>query len=360
MKSILFVLPSLCPGGAERVFATLLNHFPHDRYQLNLALVYKSVDRFYEIPAHVKVYELSVSRVVLAAMPLLRLVWRIEPVAIFSALGHLNMLVIALKLLYPHHPGVFAYEGSTVSRNIAAEPHSLVMGIFYRFLYPRATRVICLCRAMLDDLQKHFAVPRQKMVVIYNPLDSEKIRQKAVQDGNPFEKAGPGPHIVCVGRLDPAKGYDEVLKALKGWTDRYPDLQLWLVGDGPLRQALAEQAGELDVTQHLNFVGFQRNPFRWVSHADLFLLASRYEGLPNALMEAIVLECPVWVKKHPGGAGEILAITGLGDRATPCLDLEQRLFEKPGRECAAKAEKVFQARAVVEQYLQLIETGSCG
>jgi glycosyltransferase involved in cell wall biosynthesis len=132
------------------------------------------------------------------------------------------------------------------------------------------------------------------------------------------------------------------------------------VGDGPLRQALAEQAGELDVTQHLNFVGFQRNPFRWVSHADLFLLASRYEGLPNALMEAIVLECPVWVKKHPGGAGEILAITGLGDRATPCLDLEQRLFEKPGRECAAKAEKVFQARAVVEQYLQLIETGSCG
>ena len=192
MKGILFVLPSLCPGGAERVFATLLNHFPHDRYQLHLALVYKSVDRFYEIPAHVAVHELSVSRVILAAVPLLRLVWRIEPVAIFSALAYLNMLVIALKWLYPHHPGVFAYEGSTVSRNIAAEPHSLVMGILYRFLYPRATRVICLCRAMLDDLQKHFVVPRQKMVVIYNPLDSEKIRQKAVQDGNPFEKAGPG------------------------------------------------------------------------------------------------------------------------------------------------------------------------
>jgi glycosyltransferase involved in cell wall biosynthesis len=110
------------------------------------------------------------------------------------------------------------------------------------------------------------------------------------------------------------------------------------------------------VTQHLNFVGFQRNPFRWVSHADLFLLASRYEGLPNALMEAIVIECPVWVKKHPGGAGEILAVAGLEDRATPSLDLEQRLFEKPDRECAARAEKVFQARVIVEQYLQLVET----
>ena len=53
----------------------------------------------------------------------------------------------------------------------------------------------------------------------------------------------------------------------------------------------------------------------------------------------------------------ILAIAGLGDRATPSLDLEQRLFDKPERECAAKAERVFQARVIVEQYLQLVETG---
>ena len=87
------------------------------------------------------------------------------------------------------------------------------------------------------------------------------------------------------------------------------------------------------------------------------MLASRYEGLPNALMEAIVLECPVWVKKHPGGAGEILAISDLEDRATPFLVLEQRLFEKPDRERAARAERVFQARTIVAQYLRLIETG---
>jgi len=354
-RCVLFVLPSLCPGGAERVFSTLLAHFPRDRYQLHLALIYRGVEPFYTIPEYVTVHQLNASRVVFAGFPLVRLIWQIRPQAIFSALGHLNMLVIGLKGFYPGQPRVFAYEGSTVSQNLAAEPHPYLMRMLYRWLYPRATRVICLCRQMFDDLQQNFAVPPEKMKIIYNPIDVEMLKLKASSEGNPFAKAGKGPHVVCVGRLDPAKGYEQVVRALPEWRKIYPEIKLWLVGDGAMRPVLTELAQSLGVASQLVFAGFQKNPFRWVANADLYLLASNYEGLPNALMEAVVLGSPVWVKKHPGGSGEILELAGIADRQTSSLQLEKRLFERPPAQAATQAIKAFCVQSIVENYLELID-----
>jgi glycosyltransferase involved in cell wall biosynthesis len=157
---------------------------------------------------------------------------------------------------------------------------------------------------MLNDLADHFAVPREKMVRIYNPVDFGKIRQLAEADRNPY--AGVGPHLVAVGRLSSEKGYDLLLDAMALVHEALPHAQLTILGTGPLEAALRAQQGSLGLAEVVRFVGFAPNPYPYFRHADLFVLSSHYEGFPNALLEALTLGTRVVATDCPGGVREIL------------------------------------------------------
>jgi glycosyltransferase involved in cell wall biosynthesis len=85
----------------------------------------------------------------------------------------------------------------------------------------------------------------------------------------------------------------------------FPGAKLTILGEGPLERQLKEQAVGLGVDHAVTFMGFQENPWPYVKHADLFILCSRYEGLPNALLEVLALDVPVVATDCPGGVREI-------------------------------------------------------
>lgn len=312
MKKVLFILPSLRGGGAERVMVTLLKYLDREKFDLHLALVTKEGPYLAEVPDDVRTYDLGAQRVRYAFLPMLKLIRKLKPDVVFSTLGHLNMALIILKFLMPKHTRLIVREANTVSEIVRLSSRPLLWQFLYKTLYKRADLIVCQSDYMQQDLIKNFNIPAEKTVRIYNPVDIESIKKKANSGENPFPSSSP--NIVAIGRLVYQKGFDRLLRAMPQLLKEKPNAKLWILGEGPLEQELRGQCNRLGIAKNVEFAGFQENPYVWLKHADLFVLSSYYEGLPNVLLEAIACGCPVVAVDHPGGTREIMEKLGLSDR----------------------------------------------
>jgi glycosyltransferase involved in cell wall biosynthesis len=303
-KRILFLLPSLTGGGAERVFTTLLRHLDRSRFEPHLALLQAQGAYMRDIPQDVPIQDLNVSRVRYALPKILRMIWNMRPQTVLATMGHLNIALIAAKPFFPPETKLVVREAVIPSALFREENKNIrLWGWLYRNFYKRADRVVCLSDSMVSDLVENLGIPREKLVRIYNPVDTEKVREIAQIGSNPFN--GSGPHLVAAGRVCRQKGFDLLIEAMPAVLRRFPDAQLMILGEGPLEAELKEQARNLGLQEKVYFLGFQANPWLYLKHADAFILPSRYEGLPNVLLEALALGTPVVVSDCPGGIREI-------------------------------------------------------
>jgi glycosyltransferase involved in cell wall biosynthesis len=303
-KRILFLLPSLTGGGAERVFTTLLRHLDRTRFEPHLALLQAQGAYMADIPQDVPIHDLKVSRVRYALPKIMRLIWKMRPQTILATMGHLNIALISAKPFFPPDTKLLVREAVIPSALFREERKNIrLWGWLYRNFYKRADKVVCLSDSMVSDLVENFSIPREKLVRIYNPVDTGKVRESAQTGSNPFN--GTGPHLVAAGRICRQKGFDVLIDAMPAVLQRFPDAQVVILGEGPLEAELREQARSLGLQEKVIFLGFQANPWLYLKHADVFVLPSRYEGLPNVLLEALALGTPVVVSDCPGGIREI-------------------------------------------------------
>jgi glycosyltransferase involved in cell wall biosynthesis len=203
------------------------------------------------------------------------------------------------------------------------------------------------------------------MVTIYNPVDLDEIRARAAAAPNPFEGQGVGPHLVAAGRISPVKGFDTLIRALPALHELHPDAELWILGeDRSANKATRRQLEGLchahGVADRVHFIGHQDNPYPFFKHADLFVLSSRYEGLPNVLLECLGCGCPVIALDAPGGTREIMESTGQIHRLTAELDWKLEWFrggDSRGDQPDLSSFSVRRATAAYEDVLG-IEKGS--
>jgi glycosyltransferase involved in cell wall biosynthesis len=176
--SVLFVVPNLHVGGAERVVTTLVRNF--DRQQFNVALV--AIDGRNQaiaddLPANIDVLDLECTRVRYSAPALIRLIWMRRPDVIFSVLGHLNLLLALIKPLLPRSTKLVARETTVVSSNLTGNRYSAIWKLAYRLLLHRCDAVICQSQVMRDDLITAIGLSRENLSIVRNPLDIERIRR---------------------------------------------------------------------------------------------------------------------------------------------------------------------------------------
>jgi glycosyltransferase involved in cell wall biosynthesis len=157
---------------------------------------------------------------------------------------------------------------------------------------------------MGKDLLKHFSLSSDKIAILPNPVDVKAIRRAAFGAGSPYQKDKK--NVVAVGRLTYQKGFDLLIKSIQRVMESAPDIHLTIVGQGPQNPSLRSLAAKLGVAQSVTFAGQQDNPFPFMTHADLFVLSSRWEGSPNVALESLACGTPVLAFDCPGGIGEVV------------------------------------------------------
>lgn len=175
-------------------------------------------------------------------------------------------------------------------------------------LYNKADEVVVVSKAIKEDLVKNFGLKENKIKVIYNPYDIVKINQLAEEEiAEDQIKIFNNPIIITAGRLSEQKGQWHLIRAFKKVKFEIPDAKLIILGQGELKDYLRQLASDLKLENDIYFLGFQKNPFKYIARSNIYVLPSLYEGFPNALCEAMACRVPVISSDCKSGPREILA-----------------------------------------------------
>jgi glycosyltransferase involved in cell wall biosynthesis len=301
---VLLLIPHLGGGGSERVTELLARGLSAEKYELHLGLVTQTASGREGLPSWVHLHALGAPRVRAGAIPLLRLVRRLKPELVLSGMFHLNFLVLLLRPLFPKGTRVLVRQNGTVSSALAFGGLPWHTRLLYRLLYRRADRVICQTRAMAEDLAGELRLAEDRLTVLPNPVDVEEIRDAIGKIPSP--QSGSGPHLLAVGRLAREKGFDLLLRALAPVRREFPDASLLIAGAGPEEAELKALCHALGLDLAVRFAGHLARPWSCFAEATLFVLSSRHEGLPNALLEAAAGGLPIVALPASGGVVELL------------------------------------------------------
>ena len=323
---------SLYGGGSERQLVQILENLNRDRFEPFLYLVYKKGELLDRVPPDVLVTSFDTR----TTDPKLYWPGRMHGrrVKDFASFLRENRIDVAYdRTFHMTMIAAPATERANVRRvsTIVTDPNRdfhQIAGRFRKFkwsllkkAYDSADRVVAVSNGVAHAAREFYQLSGSNLQTVYNSLDLKRLDENA--DQNPFTSfAPPSPdstadplfRIVAAGRLHHQKGFDLLIRATaklvhEGGADR---LSVHILGDGPEQAALRELIQAERLTNHVHLEGYQTNAADWYRHANLFVLSSRYEGMPNALMEAMACQVPVVSFDCPSGPAEILREGALG------------------------------------------------
>lgn len=229
-----------------------------------------------------------------------------------------------------------------------------------RRYYPRADAIVAVSDGVADDLAIVAQLPRERIVTVYNPTDLAHIATRAAEPApHPWLEDGGAPVIVAVGRLAAQKDFTTLLRAF-ALLKAARAARLLILGEGRLRPQLEALAHELGIAGAVALPGYAENPFAALARARLYVLSSRYEGLPGALIQALACGCPVVSADCPSGPAEILdhgrygRLVPVGDATTLAGAMAAALDETPDPQRQKTRAEYFSVDRAVDNYLDLL------
>lgn len=302
-KSLFILLPNLEPGGAEHVVMMLLNYFDRTVFKMTLIVIDSGDGNLRpKVPADIRLIALNKRRVRSALPALITLLRLNKPDIIFSNLSHLNLGLAMCKCWLPPNSNLVVRESNIISQNVRLYSFSFVFKLLYKIFYKNIDIIICQSDEMADDLRQYYNIPSRKIRTINNPLDILSLQKRA---GEFVPKRTSEYVFVACGRLDYQKGFDLLLHSLSDLSN--PNWVLWMIGEGKLARELRELSADLGISDKVTFLGFKENPYPYLKYADLFILSSRFEGIPNVVLESLALKTPVIATPAPGGVTALLS-----------------------------------------------------
>jgi len=334
-KRLVFHVPSLRGGGAERVFVLIANELARRGHEVTLftwngegpnAALRSDAVHLVDLGIPIRGDGFGKPATITGLLRSAGFYRRHRPDAVFSAPEFANLITtLALSLglsrakLFPS----FHAAASIPSNDFGSKIAVLLSGLVGR----RATQAIAVSAGVGRDVAAR-GIAADKVVVINNPLPPAVALRPAggsPGQGYPWQAElaalGDGPVIATAGRLVGVKDHPTLLRAFASLVTRRP-ARLVLFGDGPLRGELEAESRELGIASRVLFAGYVNDPAACYAAADLFVLSSTSEGFGNVLIEAMAAGVPVVSTDAPHGPREILA-DGKYGTLVPVADAEE-------------------------------------
>ncbi|MEE6161778.1 glycosyltransferase [Cylindrospermopsis raciborskii DSH] len=361
-KKITLFLPSLKGGGAERIMVYLANGFAQRGFAVDLVLVKAEGPYLPLVSDQVRVIDLNCPRV-LASLPSLIRYLKIEkPHAILSTLDHANVIAIIARALTRGSQKIavrVASNISTTQRHTKSIQARLTAGLV-RYTYNWVDQVIAVSQGVAEDLVKSHNIPHNQVTTIYNPAITPQLLDGIQEPFNhPLFAPGNLPVILGVGRLTEQKDFTTLIRAF-AHLNQHHSARLMILGEGEDRAKLESLVKTLDLEQQVSLPGFVDNPFPYMKQSSVFVLSSCFEGMPNALLQAMACGTPVVCTDCPSGPREILE-DGKWGQLVPVGDVEamakailaslQGETQRPSMEIL---ETRFGLDTIVDQYLSIL------
>jgi GalNAc-alpha-(1->4)-GalNAc-alpha-(1->3)-diNAcBac-PP-undecaprenol alpha-1,4-N-acetyl-D-galactosaminyltransferase len=272
-KKYVFIIGALSFGGAERVICNLANEFSRNNHDVILIALHKREPSYMLNKEITVINGVNGNTPLLIAINLRKILKREKAQVVISFMTHINIVTIFSNLGLKSK--VFISERS----NPYMAPKQLTRKLLRDIFYPLASGVVF----QTEDAQNYFSKKiKKKSVVIPNPVFIEEKLANFTKEKR----------IITVGRLVKPKRQDVLIKAFGKIYDKFPRYTLEIYGEGPEKENLNNLIAELDLEKSVFLRGVSKELHSKIRNAQLFVLTSEYEGMPNALMEAMALGIP--------------------------------------------------------------------
>jgi len=304
-KKIIFFVPALDMGGAQRIISELSLHLPHAiekiivifspqasyPYQFNAKII--SLDLPLNNALPLKIYYFFVG-----IMRLKKIIKKEKPDCVMSVCSAANIMNI-----FSCKQNILRIDNYSSS----AEPAMYKM--LAKILFKKASAFICASRVAAKDLVQNFGVEEKKIKVIYYSLNVKEILVLSQEPLEPeYQEIFNHPVIMNIGRFTSQKGQWYLIRVFKELKKTVKDAQLVILGgQGDLEQELKQMVLDMGIEKGVHFIGWQKNPFKFLAKAKVFALSSLWEGFPYATLEALACGLPIVSSDCKSGPREILA-----------------------------------------------------
>lgn len=331
MKSkgkVYFLLPNLGGGGVEKIMTSM--SFYMNNYDINFVLLENKIA--YPYKGNVHVLDIEVGKKLNLFGKLKKFYISIKKLQKFKKDNNVKIMMSFMPL--SNFLNIITKKKEKVIISVRANPSKELESLgnyqyIYKFLtkilYAKVDKIIVISKSIKVDLINNFYIDPQKIQVIYNPIDIKKVSNQAKEtiENDKFEPIFKAPVLITVGRLASEKGQWHLIRFFAKLKKKNLDLKLIILGDGPLKNELMNVCAKynlkiydvnikkkdtLNISEYdVYFLGFQKNPHKYIKHSKVFVFPSLYEGFGNVITEAMACGTPIVSAGCDSGPREIIS-----------------------------------------------------
>ena len=311
-----FILPNVKAGGTERVTLDLMAGFILRGARVDLVLMEKSGEFLPLVPEGVRVIELGALRLRQAISPLRRYFKAERPDVALAAMWPLTTAAIVAAARLSPRPRIVVSDHAPLLDQYAESAAAIaLLRLSIRLSYRFADRIVAASNGLSGELARLAGVRCDRITPIYNPIP--KPVQSSIEAS--LWPIRSGKRILSVGRLKPVKNFAFLVEAFAALASDQ-EATLVILGEGGERGSIEAQVARLGLAGRVLLPGYTATPGDWYRDADLFVLASDYEGLGNVMIEAMHYGTSVVATDCPYGPREVLE-GGRWGTLVPCGDV---------------------------------------
>ncbi len=293
--NIVFIVPSLIAGGAERVMSYLAQNIDRTKFFPTLLIPGYKKDAVFDVEGIDLVF-FNKKRTLHAFYPIFKFILVNKPDIVISSIGHVNTMMGIQSLFFPKTKFIGREANVMSVLNMVEKPKRYYPKFISNIAYRNLDKVVCQSMDMANDLQNIYRFKPGRLTIINNPI-SEKFQLKTAYKKSKIHQ------YITVGTLTKRKGHLRILDVLSKTTMLF---HYTILGNGEDFEKVMTHAEKLGILDKISHVPFTNDVEEYLYKSDVFLQGSFVEGFPNALLESCAVGTPVLAFKALGGIDEII------------------------------------------------------